>query len=419
MRLLIGAAIAIAAPGGAALALDAKQVLKEKKKSRDDVWEKFFSFRKNGKSKEAASTLEYAAEQGDHAAQWKLGKMYETGDGVAKDPAAAVRFYSKIVENYSDAQPGSADWQFTGNAMVVLGRYYRDGVPEAGLRKDRSEAIIMFTTAATYFDHPDAQFELARMYLDDGVGEGDAIQAARMLKLASDQGHAGAHALLGQLLFEGEYLRRDPVRGTFHDHRGQEAGFGRGFGLDFVAAGRGLCLGQREGTSRGNPDDPAAGCAVGSAPTGSIPILRQRSCRARLAGKSPTCIVEHLLAGCQLLALGRADAGRFTLRGFSVTVPACAFGSRELRSAQDGCRQREGDEAFHDLVWRLPARDVNYQTDTSQTSSRTQTGTWSDGFSHSRTCLSMPASRSRSAASGESIRWSMRMPLFFCHAPAW
>ncbi len=211
--IIIGAAIAVAVPGGATLALDAKQVLKEKKKSHDDVWEKFFSFRKNGKTKEAASTLEYAAEQGDHAAQWKLGKMYETGDGVRKDPAAAVRFYSKIVENYSDAQPGTADWQFTGNAMVVLGRYYREGVPEAGLRKDRSEAIIMFTTAATYFDHPDAQFELARMYLEDGVGEGDAIQAARMLKLASDQGHAGAHALLGQLLFEGEHLRRDPVRG--------------------------------------------------------------------------------------------------------------------------------------------------------------------------------------------------------------
>lgn len=212
--ILIGGGIAAGA-ASPAFALDAKQLFKEEKKAKpkDDVWKKFFSFKKNGQAEEAANTLEYAAEQGDHAAQWKLGKMYETGDGVKKDRAAAVRFFSKIVEDYSNAKPGTADWQFTGNAMVTLGRYYRDGVPEAGLQKDRSEAIIMFTTAATYFDHPDAQYELARMYLQDGTGDGDAIQAARMLKLASDQGHTGAQALLGQLLFEGEHLRRDPVRG--------------------------------------------------------------------------------------------------------------------------------------------------------------------------------------------------------------
>ena len=48
----------------------------------------------------------------------------------------------------------------------------------------------------------------------------------------------------------------------------------------------------------------------------------------------------------------------------------------------------------------------------------TQTGTWSDGFSQERTCLSMPAVGSRSAACGDSSRWSMRMPQFFCQAPA-
>jgi hypothetical protein len=48
----------------------------------------------------------------------------------------------------------------------------------------------------------------------------------------------------------------------------------------------------------------------------------------------------------------------------------------------------------------------------------TQTGTWSDGFSQARTWRSIPACRSRSAASGDSRMWSMRMPLFFCQAPA-
>ena len=48
-----------------------------------------------------------------------------------------------------------------------------------------------------------------------------------------------------------------------------------------------------------------------------------------------------------------------------------------------------------------------------------QTGTWSEGFSQLRTRLSMPTTVKRSAAWGDSTRWSMRIPLFFCHAPAW
>jgi hypothetical protein len=51
-------------------------------------------------------------------------------------------------------------------------------------------------------------------------------------------------------------------------------------------------------------------------------------------------------------------------------------------------------------------------------SNPTYTGTWSDGFSQPRTWRSTPASMSRSAACGDSSRWSMRMPLFFWNAPA-
>ena len=46
------------------------------------------------------------------------------------------------------------------------------------------------------------------------------------------------------------------------------------------------------------------------------------------------------------------------------------------------------------------------------------TGTWSDGFSQARTCFSMSVETSRSAASGDNIRWSIRMPLFLGQAPA-
>ncbi|PTW60032.1 hypothetical protein C8N35_10532 [Breoghania corrubedonensis] len=52
------------------------------------------------------------------------------------------------------------------------------------------------------------------------------------------------------------------------------------------------------------------------------------------------------------------------------------------------------------------------------TSRSIQMGTWSDGFSQPRTWESISQALSRSAACGESSRWSIRIPLFFCQAPA-
>ncbi len=46
-------------------------------------------------------------------------------------------------------------------------------------------------------------------------------------------------------------------------------------------------------------------------------------------------------------------------------------------------------------------------------------GVWSDALSRPRIALSISTETSRSAACGDSSRWSMRMPLFFCQAPAW
>jgi hypothetical protein len=71
----------------------------------------------------------------------------------------------------------------------------------------------MYNTAANYFGHPDGQFQLAKLYMAAPDADANAIKAARMLKLASNSGHAGAQALLGQMLFEGRHIRREAVRG--------------------------------------------------------------------------------------------------------------------------------------------------------------------------------------------------------------
>jgi len=159
------------------------------------------------------SVLKYAAENGNLAAQWKLGRMYQTGDGVPQDPYAAFNFFKQLAERYRDVRPNSANWQFSANAFVALGNYYKDGIPESGVVADWNQARIMYTTAAMVFGHPEAQFELGRMELDQASSASGRRHALRMLRTAYRKGHIGAQALLGHVLFQGEYMQRDAVRG--------------------------------------------------------------------------------------------------------------------------------------------------------------------------------------------------------------
>ncbi|MFZ1814176.1 MAG: tetratricopeptide repeat protein [Rhizobiaceae bacterium] len=212
---MIGVMLVALVPATPAVAFDPAKIFEKEKPGSGAIFRFFFSARKKGQDQEAVGALKYAADKGDHAAQWKLGRMYQTGDGVQINHGEAFAIYRGIVDDYANAQPGSADWQFTANAMVLLGDYYLNGVPESGIARNVGEARIMFTTAATYFSHPEAQYKLARMYLEGENPQGDVIQAARMLKSAAANGHVGAEALLGQLLFDGRFLRRDPVRGLY------------------------------------------------------------------------------------------------------------------------------------------------------------------------------------------------------------
>ena len=212
--LLIGMSIAGGIVAGPAHAFDPKQVFKEDKPSFSKIFRHYLNKKKQGDNAEALDVLKYAAEQGNQTAQWKLGKMYEKGDGVAKSDAEAYRFYRQIADRYGDARPNTPEWAITGKAMVALGQFYRSGITDAGIPADANEARVMFTTAAMYFRDPDGQFELGKMMLeDDEVSFEEGRQALRILDLARKKGHPGAMALMGSALVEGEYILPDKVRG--------------------------------------------------------------------------------------------------------------------------------------------------------------------------------------------------------------
>ena len=57
--------------------------------------------------------------------------------------------------------------------------------------------------AAANYRNPTAQFEMGQMFLRGEGGLKKSVKrAGQWLQLAAEKGHAGAQALLGQLLFE-------------------------------------------------------------------------------------------------------------------------------------------------------------------------------------------------------------------------
>jgi TPR repeat protein len=159
------------------------------------------------------TALQYAAEGGHPIAQWRLGRMYADGDGVARDDLRAFEYFSRIANQHAEDSPSAPQAQIVANAFVALGRYYRDGIPNSRVKSDRERAREMFQYAASYFGNADAQYNLARMYLD-GVGDQrDPKYAGRWLLQASQKGQYQAQALLGQMLFNGDLGARQPARG--------------------------------------------------------------------------------------------------------------------------------------------------------------------------------------------------------------
>ena len=161
----------------------------------------------------ALTALQYAAEGGHPVAQWKLGRMYAKGDGVAQDDLRAYDYFSKIANAHAEDSPSAPQATIVANAFVALGRYYVSGIPNSKVKADPERAREMFSYAASYFGNAEAQYNLAQMYLD-GVGmPRDVKYGIRWLGLAARKGQNQAQALLGQMLFNGDRLQRQAARG--------------------------------------------------------------------------------------------------------------------------------------------------------------------------------------------------------------
>jgi dihydroxy-acid dehydratase len=157
------------------------------------------------------TALQYAADQGHLVAQWKVGRMYASGDGVAQDDQRAFVYFSQIANTHPDEPPGTAQARMVANAFVALGHYYLKGIPNTAVAADPARAREMFAYAASYFGDADAQYQLGRLYLDGSPS--DPRQAARWFQLAATKGDCRAEAVLGDMLFQGKHVPRQAARG--------------------------------------------------------------------------------------------------------------------------------------------------------------------------------------------------------------
>jgi len=159
--------------------------------------------------------LEYAADIDGYAlAQWKLGRMYAAGDGVARDDLRAFDYFSRIAKDHAQDSPSTAQSAVVANAFVALARYYLNGIPNSNVKSDPDRAREMLYYAASYFGSADAQYDLARLYLrSTNATPNDFTYGARWLGLAAQKGQHQAQAMLGQMLFNGDRLPPQRARG--------------------------------------------------------------------------------------------------------------------------------------------------------------------------------------------------------------
>lgn len=122
-----------------------------------------------------------------------VGRCYETGDGVGKDQAEAVKWYRMAAEQ------GVAD------AAFELAKCYRFGM---GVRRNRTTASKWLHKAAEQ-GHARAMILLGKQCLDYDSGEYNSRKAVELFRKAADQGEAWGMFHLGECYINGNGVKKD------------------------------------------------------------------------------------------------------------------------------------------------------------------------------------------------------------------
>ena len=183
-------------------------------KSPEAAYEQGMGAWKSGFIEHAVPALEYAAQNDVFLARFYLARIYSDSSTPYTDHEAAYRLYEKIANEFADIDPDDDQRApFVAKALTSLAVYLKDGIAAIGLKSDPVRAIEVLRHAAQFFNHEDAQFELAKLYLKgEGIAE-DPRTAMHWLSVLAQRGHSGAQAFLADIYWRGRYsIPRDQLR---------------------------------------------------------------------------------------------------------------------------------------------------------------------------------------------------------------
>ena len=145
---------------------------------------------------------------GESEAQFRVGVLYDNGEGVDKDLQQALNWYQKAADGgYADAQ-------------YAIGIHHERG---EGLPRDLAAAERWYLKAANQ-EHVISQFALSVHYLNGEGPAQDYAKAFRWLSIVAEQGYAIAQINLAFLYREGLGIEQDTAAAAEWWPRGVGAG---------------------------------------------------------------------------------------------------------------------------------------------------------------------------------------------------
>jgi uncharacterized protein len=167
------------------------------------------------------STLAYAtsetldqlikkANTGDVSAQFRLGEMYDNGEGIPQDYKEAAKWYRMAAE-----QEHTSIRQEIQNSIVLyhakaqyrLGLMYLSG---KGVLKNYDELYKWIRMSAEN-GYASAQSRLGTMYYFGSASQGNYKEAFKWCRMAAEQGDTEAQYYLGVMYYDGKGIIVDYV----------------------------------------------------------------------------------------------------------------------------------------------------------------------------------------------------------------
>jgi serine/threonine-protein kinase len=173
-----------------------------------ELFEEAVAARKAQQPSKAVTLFQLAANRGEPRAMLELGKVYRSGDGVAKDVKQSVSWFEKA------ANAGNPSGMLYMGAMYAMG----EGVP-----RDDRQAVSWYSKAAAAGNIAGMD-ALGQIYLSGRGVPKDYTEAVRWFRQAAAGGNPAGMFHLGQMYEKGWGFQRDPNQALSYYRKAAAAG---------------------------------------------------------------------------------------------------------------------------------------------------------------------------------------------------